>query len=358
MRILFLPVMQLNRESSKSAMFILLETYSRIQSVEKTILVDYFGRPLDEKIKDLISSFDVHYAKSQGMLSIIRLFFRTRRLAKESDLIYVYGAYPPALLFSYILSFASGRPMTFRIHHDPFDKTEKNSLLSRLILRVSMLHSRAIFFSENPSVEYLVRKQARKALRFRYGINADEYHTSEKSLDSVFIGTLGERKGVKYIVPIWQEVVKSIKTATLLILGEGPERSLLESEIKSYGLEKNIEMLGFVPDKEKIEILSRAKILFFPSLLEGFGVVIAEAMASHAVPTLWDLPSFAMFSDGVVKVSYPHVDEFATIIKRLLTDQKFFGKNSDLAFRISQGLTWESAAELEELSISKIFNRT
>lgn len=169
----------------------------------------------------------------------------------------------PALLFSLVLSFISGRPITFRIHNDPFGEAENLCLLLSLIINIAISHSMQLFISEDSSVGCLAARHSDKAVRFNYGLNVDEYCTSEKTLDAIFMGTIVERKGVNYIAPVWGEVVRSIKTARFLLLGEGPDRNKLESVIKSHGLENNIELMGFVSEDQR-EILGRAKILFFP----------------------------------------------------------------------------------------------
>ena len=74
-------------------------------------------------------------------------------------------------------------------------------------------------------------------------------------------------------------MIKKVPDAKLVIVGEGPMRSKWEKQVKDNNLEDNIEFKGFITDKNKIELLSKCSALVFPSLVEGFGLVVLEAFA-------------------------------------------------------------------------------
>ncbi|WP_238842094.1 glycosyltransferase family 4 protein [Sulfolobus sp. E11-6] len=56
--------------------------------------------------------------------------------------------------------------------------------------------------------------------------------------------------------------------------------------------------LGFVPEKKKREILAKSRVFVFPSLYEGFSLVVAEALASYLPVVTWDLPWSKRFERG------------------------------------------------------------
>lgn len=62
-----------------------------------------------------------------------------------------------------------------------------------------------------------------------------------------------------------------------IILGTGPEEELLRNLIKNLQLEKNIFLMGF--DKKPYRWISNCDLFVLSSINEGFGNVIAEAMA-------------------------------------------------------------------------------
>jgi glycosyltransferase involved in cell wall biosynthesis len=63
----------------------------------------------------------------------------------------------------------------------------------------------------------------------------------------------------------------------LLIIGEGSERDRIESSIRSLGLSEKVRLSGFVQAPD--ELLTTCHIYAQPSLAEGFGIALVEAMS-------------------------------------------------------------------------------
>lgn len=64
-----------------------------------------------------------------------------------------------------------------------------------------------------------------------------------------------------------------------LILGDGPERPLVEAEIAAHGLEGVVHAPGFVTAEEVDDAQRRALCLLNPSMREGYGLVVVESSA-------------------------------------------------------------------------------
>ena len=71
----------------------------------------------------------------------------------------------------------------------------------------------------------------------------------------------------------------------LLIGGSGPQEQRLRQLTDSLGLQEKVRFLGFVPEPEVSRYFSLADIFVFPSILETFGIVLAQAM-SAGVPVV------------------------------------------------------------------------
>jgi glycosyltransferase involved in cell wall biosynthesis len=92
---------------------------------------------------------------------------------------------------------------------------------------------------------------------------------------AIFIGRLSEEKGVHTLL----KAFKKFPDLNLKILGEGPMGKELKSFATSSNMQ-NIEFTGFIDGEKKLDILSRARFLVFPSeCYESFGYSIIE---SHA----------------------------------------------------------------------------
>jgi glycosyltransferase involved in cell wall biosynthesis len=101
----------------------------------------------------------------------------------------------------------------------------------------------------------------------------------------VCIGRLVFYKNVEILIRAFAEIKKIEPKVKLIIVGGGPHINILKNLTNKLDLESNIEFKGFVTEKEKMKIVSESNSLLFPSLCEGFGLVILEAF-SQAKPVL------------------------------------------------------------------------
>lgn len=103
----------------------------------------------------------------------------------------------------------------------------------------------------------------------------------EKS-DIIFAGRLLSHKNVDLLLKAISLIQKSFPHVKAFIIGEGPEKKKLKKMITNLKLEKNVKMLGFLENHNKLYALMKAsKVFVFPSTREGFGIVALEANASE-----------------------------------------------------------------------------
>ncbi len=78
------------------------------------------------------------------------------------------------------------------------------------------------------------------------------------------------------------------RSARLLVLGEGPERPRLERLARALDLTADVALPGFVPNP--LAAMERAAVLVHTSRREGFGSVLAEALAAGCAVVATDCP--------------------------------------------------------------------
>lgn len=93
----------------------------------------------------------------------------------------------------------------------------------------------------------------------------------------ITIGRLIEQKGQWHLIRAWKEVVMKNPNIKLFILGIGPLEEYLKQLIIEYDLTNNVYLLGFC--KNPYQYLIKSHLFVFPSLYEGLGNSILEAMA-------------------------------------------------------------------------------
>lgn len=101
---------------------------------------------------------------------------------------------------------------------------------------------------------------------------ADEAHPVVLS-----VGRLSKEKSFPTLINAFAAVHRQHPHLRLAILGDGPEMETLAGLIKELGLESSARLPGFVANP--YAYMSRAKVFVLPSLFEGFGNVLVEAMA-------------------------------------------------------------------------------
>ena len=111
---------------------------------------------------------------------------------------------------------------------------------------------------------------------------------NEQRFSFVCVRRLVERTGTAQLVDAFLSAIASNKLpsdALLRIVGDGPQRSLLEEKVRDSGYSKSVEILGRVSQEERDRLFSTSTFNVVPTVgLEGFGLVIAEA-------AFWGCPS-------------------------------------------------------------------
>ncbi|UVI31611.1 glycosyltransferase family 4 protein [Paenibacillus spongiae] len=112
----------------------------------------------------------------------------------------------------------------------------------------------------------------------KYAANQSVKRNNTTQVNFLFIGQLIERKGVTQII----EALKTLdsKNWNLKIVGSGPDEMLLKQSVREYKLESQIHFEGYKQQEELTSYLLEADCLVFPSIIEVWGLVVNEAIAT------------------------------------------------------------------------------
>lgn len=101
----------------------------------------------------------------------------------------------------------------------------------------------------------------------------------------LYAGRLLYWKGVHIAVRALAEVVRQTPNARFTIVGDGPERSRLEDDVKQHNLRGNVEFIPRLAQNNLFELYRSHDLLLFPSLHDSGGFVVLEALA-HGLPVI------------------------------------------------------------------------
>ncbi|MDD5147105.1 MAG: glycosyltransferase family 1 protein [Candidatus Daviesbacteria bacterium] len=224
------------------------------------------------------------------------------------------------------------------------------------------------------------------------GIDKDIFHpiknkmTIQKTLKKyeikypyiIFIGTLQPRKNLQRLMEAFSRVIHlegenvrwnkahlrgelSTDDLKLIIVGKttgkGKQgwmyKDILQTP-KNLGIEGKVKFLGFVPTEDLAILLSEALAFVQPSLWEGFGIPVVEAMATGTpviVSNISSLPEVAGKAGFLVD---PYsVDQIEQAIRTVVTDKKLSQKYSKAGIAQAKKFSWDKMA----ITVLRVFEK-
>jgi len=156
---------------------------------------------------------------------------------------------------------------------------------------------------------------------------------NENELRLAFVGAVYEHKGADLLPEIMEKILTTIPYAQLQIIGTGKLESSLKNEFKLKGISENITFMGVIPHEQVRETLANSDILLFPTRVEAFGLVIAEAMMEGAIPLVTHLRGITDATVQDKETGYlVQKDDVNTFVQRVIE----LGNNEELLQEMSK----------------------
>ena len=162
------------------------------------------------------------------------------------------------------------------------------------------------------------------------------------------VGTVEPRKNHARLVRAFAAVAPDVPEHRLVIAGmSGWGQDAVDEAIETAGLESRVVLTGGVSDSELASLYANADAFAFPSLYEGFGIPVVEAMR-FGLPTLvGDTPSLIeVGGDAVVAAVPTDVDALVDGVRRVLTDDGTRRALTSAALQRGAGFSWTETARL------------
>ncbi len=279
---------------------------------------------------------DVHKDRGSILYKIKTLFVRIKKLKQIRNDYDCCISYMDSANIANILSGKKGQCKTIINVVNNMTASAKNSPAFRIIVNPLI----KLFYNKADGIIAL-SEEVKKDLIDNYGLNGDLIRVSYCSIDVnrikeiinsfdeeldeewwnkkftvVTAGRFDKQKGQWHLIRAFSEVVKHFPQAKLVIFGEGSLEGYYRELISDYGLENNICIRGY--DQRLTAYISHSAIFAFPSVFEGFGTALQEALMCDVACVATDYESGAreqLDPDYVGIIDGMHEGEYGILTK-------------------------------------------
>ncbi len=329
-----------------------------------------------------LDGINVHRVSSPYTFHALKMF---RKLSKDSKMNVVHDHATSGMGYALLKRIVGPKPLVVHVHHIrrgskgiPLSYSLINSLKSRFWTYRSLIQQRLVW-KRADKVIAVSKAVANDVMEF-YKIDSDKVHVVYNGVDPdifrphedteeiarklevegkkvvLFVGDFGLRKGLKYLIQAVPSVIREIPDAMFILIGGTPKWlgtsiywRMLHEQIQRRHVQNYVKLMGEVEHLKLLKYYSLADVFILPSLYEGFGKVILEAMASTR-------PVVATNVGGIPEIITDNVDgllippcrseEIARALISLLSDPK---RSRRMGLRgrrkVLREFTWSRAAK-------------
>lgn len=221
---------------------------------------------------------------SLDLLSINFFIREYKDLLQNSDVIHIFTPF---------LVDIPNVPLISHFHHDeiirqkleyfylPFSKYLWNITYQRsdAIISVSEYSAKSLIKNNVPKNKIHVVPNGVDISKFHPGIDTKELKEKFGGMNVLlYVGPVTPRKGLQYLIKALPKVLTKHKNTLLVIVGNG-DIDHLKKLAEENNVFDHVIFEGFVPEEKLPMYYNACDIFVFPSLQEGFGMVLVEAMA-------------------------------------------------------------------------------
>jgi glycosyltransferase involved in cell wall biosynthesis len=269
---------------------------------------------------------------------------------------------------SFLHTFLSRRSKIYLpLHHYEPMRIGKHNVVGNFFAKILFsitfkLHEK--LWKEAPAL-FVVSKSAKKEIAEKLRIpedklvltgNSIEIHKEScnkeihKDIDFLCVGRIDK---FSYLFDIWKEIRKTKPDANFHMAGLGKESQIVQ------GLEEigNFVHHGIVSEAVKTNLYERSKVFIFPSIYEGFGIAVAEAL-SYGLPVVaWNLPVYEELWGNSEAVRKVEIGDYKSFAREAIYTLEHYDRLSKEAKKISSRLdkSWEDIARIVYSTIIQSF---
>jgi len=302
------------------------------------------GTPIAIRVNDSVARITLSFHLANEVAAIIA--------EERFDVLHFHEPLMPALPMTMLRMSTTANVGTFHA----FARSNVGYFYGRPFLEPYLQHlHRAITVSE-PARDFVQRYFPGYPMRvIPNGIDLSIYrpglppirHLRDENLNILFVGRLEKRKGLGDLLRAYRAMVSRLPQSRLIIVGDGPLRSRVESYVARHRL-PNVVLAGYVPESVKPRYYDSADIFCAPATgAESFGIVLLEALASGLPVVATEVPGYmSVLEPGRDSITVPPKNwrELAASLVILGRDPELRRRLAEYAQRKARRYSWDLVA--------------
>ncbi len=164
---------------------------------------------------------------------------------------------------------------------------------------------------------------------------------------AIYVGTLQPRKNLTRLLEAFVILGQQLEQIHLVIAGKrGWLYKPLFARVQELGLDERVHFTGYVPQDDLPALISGARVFVLPSLYEGFGLPVVEAMACGTPVICSNVSSLPEVTGDAAILVNPHdTAQLAEALGQVLADQQLRNKLASRGLLRASQFSWEKSAQ-------------
>lgn len=178
-----------------------------------------------------------------------------------------------------------------------------------------------------------------------------DFHLVSSLLGTPFVLTVGQispRKNLQSVLEAFSKLKNEITDLNLITVGgNGWDYKIVKEQVDALGLTNRVHFLGYVSDDLLRFLYRKAVVFVYPSLFEGFGLTVLEAMASGCpviTSNTSSLPEIA--GDAAILINPKDIEELSANMLHVITNKEKIDEMRVKGLQRAKTFTWDKAAVL------------
>ena len=315
------PILDIKQPLEKNS-FVPLRVYAKLQSFNLAPAFDIFLKKVDLTILPNFATWPTLRSSLRATVIHDLTYLRFPEAVEEKNLAHLRRVVPRS------------------IKKADFIITVSETVKNELIGEFGLDPDRCVVTTIPPDSSYSVKNN--NEIHQKYGIPTKKY--------IFFIGNLEPRKDLPTLIRAYQKLPEAIKQEYSLVLagGQGWKTEKSKAAIKQAQEDGDrVIHVGYVDQADASAFYQHASLFVIPSLYEGFGMPVLEALSCKTPVVASDIPVFREAGgNAAVYAQSQNSDDFSQKILSTLTDNELRAQLINNSIKHLEAFSWSKNADI------------